>query len=246
MKSGPVVAVVLSRMTSSRLPGKALVDICGEPNLQHMLGRVQRARKLDAVVVATTTNRTDEPIVDLCRALSVPVARGSEDDVLARTFAAAAAQRAATVVRLTADCPMIDPALIDEVIEFYEAGHWDYASNANVRSYPDGLDVEVMSITALRQANAEATAPFLREHVTPYIRASHPEHGCGVFRVGDVVCPWDFSHVRWTLDTAADLDVIRTLVSRLPDGYGWMHALAQATREPRLLGTLVTGIQDNA
>ncbi len=234
-KSKKTVAIILTRMTSSRLPGKALVDICGKPNLEFMIARVRRAALLDDVCVATTENTTDDPIVELCQRLEVPVYRGDEDDVLGRITKAAQSFGASAVVRLTADCPMIDPTLIDETIHAFQNGSYDYASNGHVRSYPDGMDVEVMTLAALTRATLEAEHPFLREHVTPYIRDSHPQYGSGKFNIKNVVFGADFSSIRWTLDTPEDLLIIRKLCARLPEGFSWLQALAMAITEPELL-----------
>ena len=234
-KTSETLTVVLSRMTSSRLPGKALVDINGSSNLKFMLNRVKKARHAGTICVATTTNPIDDAIVSLCKTELVKFFRGDEDDVLGRVFDAANFFHAKTVIRLTADCPLIDPDLIDQVYEMFASSDWDYVSNGNVRSFPDGLDVEVFSYEALKRANDEAKHPFLREHVTPYIRGSHPEYGKGEFNIGDFVCPWNFGHIRWTLDTPEDLEVIRNLLKRLPEDFTWMDALAAATKPPVLL-----------
>lgn len=225
-------------MASTRLPGKVMADLCGRPALEQMLGRVRGARLLDAVIVATTTNATDDPVAALCERLETPLFRGDETDVLGRYAAAAAADGADCVVRLTADCPMHDPAVIDGAVAMYAAGAWDYVSNVNRRTYPKGLDVEVMSARALTQAAQEARHPFLREHVTPYIRGLWPAYGAGNFRRGDFVFPADFSHVRWTVDTATDLAAMRELWAAAPENFTWLQALGAATRDPRLLNSL--------
>ena len=229
------VAIVQARMTSTRLPGKVMADLGGQPLLEHMLTRVRRASRLNAVVVATTTNGTDDPVVRLCEAVGIAVFRGSESDVLGR-FAAAAAQAGADmVVRLTADCPMIDPALIDEALAIFAGGAYDYFSNAIRRTYPDGLDLEVFTRAALDEANARAKEPFQREHVTPYMRAgAYTDVPTGEFRVGQLLAPADFGHLRWTVDTPDDLARVRRLVQGLPDGYGWLDAIALLTRRPEL------------
>lgn len=230
-----IVGIILSRMTSSRLPGKALVDICGKPNLQYMIERVRRAKRLSAVCVATTTNDTDDSIETLCIELGVPVFRGSEDNVLDRITRAAQYFNSSVIVRLTADCPMIDPVLIDDAIGVFCEGRYDYVANGNVRSFPDGMDVEVIAYDALARANKETTHPFLREHVTPYIRGSHPQYGKGDFLTRDIIFEADFSNVRWTLDTLEDLMIIRKLCDSLPEGYTWLQALAKAVKDPELL-----------
>lgn len=187
------------------------------------------------ICVATTDNAKDDAIEELGKKELVKVFRGDEHDVLGRVFGAASFFGAQTVIRLTADCPLIDPDLIDQVYKMFTSSDWDYVSNGNVRTFPDGLDVEVFSFDALKRANEEAKHPFLREHVTPYIRGSHPQYGAGTFKVGDFICPWNFGHIRWTLDTNEDLELIRNLLMRLPRDFTWMDALAAATQPPALL-----------
>jgi spore coat polysaccharide biosynthesis protein SpsF len=222
-------------MTSSRLPGKVLADLCGEPLLARMLERVGRARGVDSIVVATTSNAADDPVSALCGDLGVESFRGDEADVLGRFSKAAAAHGADAIVRLTADCPLHDPSIIDRAVEIYRRGDWDYVSNVNRRSYPKGLDVEVLSAEALAEADRRARHPFLREHVTPFIRGLWPDFGSGEFRRADLIFNADFSHVRWTVDTAADLEVVRELWREAPEDFTWLQALAAATRKPHLL-----------
>ena len=200
-----------------------------------MLDRVKKAKRAGMICVATTHNSIDDAIEKLCKKESVEVFRGEEHDVLGRVFSAANFYGARKIIRLTADCPLIDPDLIDQVYEMFISSDWDYVSNGNIRSFPDGLDVEVFSFDALKRANEEAKHTFLREHVTPYIRGSHPEYGSGIFKVGDLICQWNFGHIRWTLDTHEDLELIRNLLSRLPKDFTWMEALAAATQPPALL-----------
>lgn len=217
-------------MTSTRLPGKVLADLAGEPLLAHMIARVRRARRLAAAWVATTVNASDDPVAQLCDGLEVSVFRGDEMDVLARYAGAAAASRADPVVRLTADCPMIDPGLLDEGLAAFAAGDFDYFSNAIVRTFPDGLDFEIFTRAALDRTHREAQAAFEREHVTPYMRAA------ANFRRGEMRAEADFGHLRWTVDTREDLDLVRALVSELPRHYRWLDVVALLTRNPRLLG----------
>ena len=231
-----ICGVIQARMTSTRLPGKVLSDIGGQPALQLMLSRLQHCRKVDEFVVATTTNATDDPVAALCSSLGVGVFRGDEHDVLARMLGAAEEADADHVIRLTADCPMIDPAIVDSAVELLLAGDCDYASNTFDRTYPDGLDTEVMTIAALRAADSCASEPELREHVTTYINRRRPNLGHGDFKLAALKFTADFSHVRWTVDTPRDLEVVRALVSRLPQDFGWLHALSEATKDPWLLG----------
>lgn len=231
-----LVAIVQARMTSSRLPGKVLADICGKAALQRQIERIQQAKRVDKIMVATTTNASDDPIVELCGRLGVDVFRGDEADVLERFRGAAEAAGATAVVRLTADCPMIDPDVLDGVVELFNEGCWDYVSNCNERTFPDGLDVEVFTRAALEEAAEKATAPFQREHVTPYMRGMFLQYVSGEFRIAQYTYPADFSHVRWTLDTVDDLERIRRLIAQLPEDYTWLQALSVATRQPELLG----------
>lgn len=229
-----LTAIIQARMTSTRLPGKVLADIGGRPLLQRMLDRVRRSARIEKLVVATTTNATDDPVEHLCDSLNVGIFRGSEHDVLARFHGAAEAAGASTVVRLTADCPMNDPMIIDQVIARYLRGDCDYASNAVARTYPDGLDVEVFSRAALDEAHRQAKHPYMREHVTPYIYGC--QYGGGNFRLAAVCFDADLAHLRWTVDTPADLARVRELFRALPENFTWLEALSLATRRPELLG----------
>ena len=232
------VAIIQARMTSTRLPGKVLADVAGRPLLAFMLARVRCARRLDAIWVATTTNAADDPVVALCESLAVPAFRGDEHDVLGRYTGAARAAGADTVVRLTADCPMIDPALIDQAIEMFADGGYDYLSNAIHLTYPDGLDVEVFTAEALAAADREAADPYYREHVTPYFRTGiYHDLAVGDYRVGHMTAPSDFSHLRWTVDTQEDLDQVRELIADLPEDFAWHDVLALLTREPERLAS---------
>lgn len=233
------VAIIQARMTSSRLPGKVLMDLAGKPALAFMLERVQRAQRIGRIVVATTINQADDAIAAVCAEMSVDIFRGDEMDVLGRFVGAARWANARSVMRLTADCPMIDPDVVDGAVAIFAEGKHDYVSNCNIRTFPDGLDVEVFTSGALIEADANARHPFLREHVTPYIRGIRKELGAGNFRIGHLLAPANFGHVRWTLDTIADLDRIRELVGRLPENFGWLAALSEATRRPHLLGVPV-------
>jgi spore coat polysaccharide biosynthesis protein SpsF len=230
------VAIIQARMTSTRLPGKVLAELAGKPALEHMIGRVRRARRLTEIVVATTVNDTDDAVVALCERLEVRVVRGDEADVLGRFARAAEVAGGEVMVRLTADCPMSEPAFIDRAVAMFLEGDWDYVSNSVRRTYPFGLEVEVFSRRALDEAAREARHPYLREHVTPYITGKHPDLPHGDFAIGDMTLEADFSHVRWAIDTPQDLERCRRLFALLPEDFTWLEALAVATREPELLG----------
>ena len=202
--------IVQARMTSTRLPGKVLLPLAGEPMLTRLVERLRRVQRADGIVIATTTNATDDPIAALCSQLGVPCHRGSEHDVLSRYADAARLHGADVVVRITSDCPLIDPSLIDQVIAVHEEGYSDYVSNMLPPTWPYGMAVEVFSAAALAQAHAEATQAAEREHVTPFIYW-HPER----YRLRNVASPVDLSQHRWTVDTPEDYALVGRLFDHL-------------------------------
>lgn len=233
-----VVAIVQARMGSTRLPGKVLLPAAGEPLIVHMMRRVKRCRTFDALWLATSVEPEDDRLDEVVRAAGFSVFRGSEEDVLSRYAEIARREKADLVVRLTGDCPLHDPAVVDEVVAFAGAHvrEYDYVSNALIPSYPDGLDVEVCTRAALDEAHARAVLPVQREHVTPYIHRFN--EGSGPFRVHNVRGVADFSHLRWTLDEPADYEFIQRVYDRLfpisPD-FGWLDVIALLTSSPDLL-----------
>ncbi|MGE7766859.1 cytidylyltransferase domain-containing protein [Peribacillus sp. NPDC096540] len=207
-----VVAIIQARMGSTRLPGKVMKEVLGKPLLEYQIERVRRSKLINKIVVATTTKETERPIVDLCERLSVAYFRGAEDDVLMRFFEASSKYEAEVVVRLTSDCPLIDPNVIDKVIYEYlsKISLYDYVSNTIERTYPRGLDIEVFSMKALEQSYREARGTVYREHVTPYIY-HHPDK----FKLAFVKHHIDLSSFRLTVDTEDDLVLIRLLINSL-------------------------------
>lgn len=208
-----IVAIIQARMGASRLPGKMLMDIAGKPAIAHVVLRVQQAKKIDLVVVATTTALADDAIADWAKTNGVPCFRGSEQDVLDRYYQAAKEYGADIVVRVTGDCPVADPAVVDQVITAYEEGGFDYVSNTIRPTYPDGLDCEAFSFAALEKTWKEAKLSSEREHVTPYIW-KHPE----LFKLKNVENRRDLSAERWTLDTSEDLAFLQRVASEIPAG----------------------------
>ena len=206
------VIIVQARMTSTRLPGKVLKRVLNKPLLEYQIERLKRVKLADEIVVATTVNDTDRPIIELCDCLSVPYFRGSEEDVLARYHGAAKEHYADLVVRVTSDCPLIDPQVIDKVIDFYieNTDKYDYVSNCLKRTYPRGMDTEVFSLKALHEAFVEATAQPDREHVTPFIHR-HPER----YRLGNIVYSENQSSHRWTVDTPEDFELIKRILEAI-------------------------------
>lgn len=199
-------------MSSSRLPGKVMAPVLGEPMIGRQVERLRRARRIDRLVVATSTDPSDDPLAAYCEGLDLAVFRGALDDVLERYRAALALYPAATaVVRLTADCPLTDPVLIDKVIDRHHAAGADYTSNTlGTRTFPHGLDTEVIRPEALVCAAEHAADPYEREHVTPYVYR-RPE----VFRLAGVARPDSLASLRWTVDLPADLAFVRDVYARL-------------------------------
>lgn len=220
-----IVTIIQARMGSSRLPGKVLMDLGGGTVLSRVVQRSSRSKLATQTIVATTFLAKDDVVASECKRLGVAVFRGSEANVLDRYYQAALQHEAAIVVRVTADNPLVDPDLIDDVVRAILASHADYVNNRSPRFYPQGLDVEAFTFVALEQAWRQAKKQYEREHVTPYFY-EHPE----LFDCVSVRGPFDCSHHRWTLDTAEDLCVIREIYSRLSnsDKFSWNEALAAA------------------
>jgi spore coat polysaccharide biosynthesis protein SpsF (cytidylyltransferase family) len=198
------VAIIQARMASTRLPGKILAELAGKPLLYHVVSRVKQAKTINKVIVATTDKANDDETGKCCKKIKVDCFRGSEDDVLDRFYQAAKYFSANVVVRLTADCPLLDSSIIDQVVNVFQKGNYDYVSNVIEPTYPDGLDTEVFSFETLERAWKEATLKSEREHVTPFIRKSS-----NLFRLANVKNDVDLSAMRWTVDKPADLEFVR-------------------------------------
>lgn len=230
-----VVAIIQARMNSTRLPGKVLYKVLNQALLTLQIERIKRVPLIDEIVIATTINSGDEPIIELCQKLDVAYYRGSELDVLTRYYEAATVFKANAIVRLTSDCPVIDPFTINRVISHYlfHSSSLDYASNILKRSYPRGMDTEILSIEALRVAHHEATSMHDREHVTPYIY-NNPER----FRLEPVEYISNESHHRWTVDTIEDFQLIAKIIEALypsNPGFTLEHMLALLQEHPEWL-----------
>jgi len=229
-------------MSSTRLPGKVLLRTCGKPLLQHQVERVRRCRTLDALVVATSYSPEDAPIAALCAELGVPVFRGNLHDVLDRMVRAAQPHAPRWLVRLTGDCPLADPAVIDQVVQACREDGVDYASNALHPSFPDGLDAECMRFAVLEEAWREARKTSEREHVTPFIHGQPQRY---VLR--EVRHTPDLSALRWTVDDPADFVFVSQVYEHLyparPD-FGLEDVLALLRAHPEL-AALNAGTQRN-
>jgi spore coat polysaccharide biosynthesis protein SpsF len=227
-----VVTIIQARMGSTRLPGKVLLDLDGKTVLARVVERVRRSRTTASqVIVATTSGAGDNPVVEECHRLGVETFRGSEDDVLDRYYQAASRADAEVVVRICSDCPLIDPELIDRTVEQFLASSVDYASNALDRTYPRGLDVEVLTYKALERCWREAKLLYQRSHVTAYIYEN--PRLFGVLRVTGKV---DHSGHRWTLDTLDDYQFMQAVYERISDQdhFSWRDVLELLGREPEL------------
>jgi spore coat polysaccharide biosynthesis protein SpsF len=234
LETANIIAIIQARMGSSRLPGKVLAEIHGKPMIAWVVERARISRLLDAVVVATTVDASDDAVVAVCEARGYTYIRGRAADVLNRYVQAADMLSADIVVRLTGDCPLIDPGVIDTTIQAFLDSDPPavYGSNRIVRTFPIGLDVEVMNFDALEMANREAKEPYHREHVTPYFYEDADR-----FPIVSVCADKDYGNYRWTVDTTEDLRFVREIFSRLKDtdSFTWNDVLAILDQEPELM-----------
>jgi spore coat polysaccharide biosynthesis protein SpsF len=228
-----VVSIIQARTGSTRLPGKVLMNLAGEPMLLRVVNRTRRAQSVDEAVVATTDRQEDRPIVDLCTKHGWPYFCGSEENVLDRYFKTAQEYRADVVVRVTSDCPIIDPELIDLHIERMLRG-WqdvDFVTNMLPQSFPLGLAVEVMPFDILRRLHRLSNTDTLREHVTTLIYEK--PH---LFAIDHILNDVDLSHMRWTVDTQEDLQFVRCLYDYFGhDRFSWRDVLSLLEGHPEWL-----------
>ena len=230
-----IVAVIQARIGSSRLPSKVLMDIAGRPMLWHVVNRLNYSSLINNIVIATTTEGEDDAIEGFCAREGIDCYRGSEENVLDRYYQAAKFYKADIIVRITADCPLIDPHVSDKVISGYlkNMSNFDGASNIINRRYPRGLDTEVISLATLEKTWKEAKSPHQTEHVTPYIY-EHPE----LFKLLSIENDVDLSGLRWTVDEEVDLKLVRELYARLyKSGKSFFldDILQVLTKEPHLV-----------
>lgn len=235
VESGRVVAIVQARMASSRLPGKVMAEIEGEPMLARVVDRARRAKSLDDVVVATTTDPGDSEIVQFCERRGITVFQGHPSDVLDRFYRCASSEKADVIVRITGDCPLIDPDLIDlttRTLMDADPG-LDFAANRlpQNRTYPIGLDTEVCSFRTLEVAWNEADQPYQREHVMPFIYENEDR-----FRTRIVEYEQNLGELRWTIDTPEDLELVRQIYKHFGgrDDFSWLEVLRLFEERPDL------------
>ena len=222
------VAIVQARMGSTRFPNKVMRTICGTPMIGLLLARLKNSKLVDQIVFATSVDPRNDPLVNYVRGLEYPIYRGKENDVLDRYYQAAKEAHADFVVRITGDCPLIDPVLVDEVISKFLNDGVDYASNVLPPTYPDGLDIEVFVFRALENAWRHAKVPEEREHVTTYIYES------GKFSQANVFCDTDYSMERWTVDEPEDFQVVQKVFEHFHprQDFGWLEVLALRKEHP--------------
>lgn len=235
-----IVAVIQARMGSSRLLGKVMLDIAGKPMLFHVVNRVRRSKMIHLVTVATSTHIMDDPIAVFCETFGIPCFRGSENDVLDRFYQAAKHFQADVIVRLTSDCPLHDPEVIDSVVKLLLEGDADFVSGGMKTTFPDGLDAAAFPMSVLERTWGEAKLNSDREHVTSYIH-HHPE----MFRMKTLLCNEDLSYLRWTVDEPQDLEYVRAIYAHLGDApFGMKDILDLLKRHPEL-NDINTGILRN-
>ena len=216
-----VLALVQARMGSTRLPNKVMREVGGIPLIELLLTRLSQSKAINQIVVTTSIDSKNLPLVNLVSSLGYQSFQGSEQDVLERFYLAARQFAGDIIIRITGDCPLIDPQLVDEAIQKFQESEVDYLCNSNPPTFPDGLDIEVFSFSSLERAYNEANAPSEREHVTPYIRES------GHFSTVNVTSEADFSHLRWTVDEDQDLEVVRFVVEHFAPNrlFSWKDIL---------------------
>ena len=203
-------AILQARFSSSRLPGKVLKPVLGKPMLLHQIERLSKVAGIDRLIVATSQEPSDLPIVELCQEHHIDCFQGDLGDVLDRFYHCAEIYPAEHIVRLTGDCPLVDPQIIDELITFHLDGGFDYSSNCIEPTLPDGLDAEIMRLSSLETAWREAQLPSEREHVTPYLYNNPHIFHCGSYRYHE-----NLSALRWTVDEASDFEFITKVYERL-------------------------------
>lgn len=231
-----VVAIVQARMGSTRLPNKVMAPVAGQPLVEVLLKRLARSKQVDQIVLATSTAANNDPLVRHVEQLGFSCVRGSEKDVLQRYVDAAQAYGADVVVRITGDCPLVDPGLVDQLVQgFFNAGV-DYFSNVEPATYPDGLDIEVFASAAMERANRESNDPFDHEHVTPFLRTSR------LFSRGNMENDVDYSSLRWTVDEPTDLEVVRNVFDYFGDDlhFDWTRVIELYKNEPQLFARNAT------
>jgi spore coat polysaccharide biosynthesis protein SpsF len=228
-----ITAIVQARMASTRLPGKIMKEVLGRPLLSYLIERLRCCRYIDHIILATTTSTSDDPVVIWAENSQLSIFRGSEHNVLDRFYQAASFFCADHIMRITADCPLIDPDLLDDLIVYYRENTFDYVSNCAHVTLPDGLDAEIFTFQALEYAHRHAIRPSCLEHVTPFIR-NHPL----IFTLGSWTYSRNLSHLRWTVDEIEDLLFVQQVIEHLypvNKHFRFNDILSLLNRKPQLV-----------
>lgn len=224
------LCIIQARMGSTRLPGKVLLKIKGKPLLEYLIKRVKLSKKIDKIVIATTTNTADDAIEALAQELGIDCFRGSENDVLDRYFQCSLKYPDYNnIVRITGDCPLIDPIVVDQVILFFEENDFDYVSNTQKETFPDGIDVEVFKRKTLEITAKEAKLNSEREHVCLYVRNNEK------FKKGSFENKHNFSHFRLTVDEPEDFEVVKFVIENSRPDAGWLDYISLLTKNPEIM-----------
>ena len=225
------LAIVQARMGSTRFPGKVLKKIGDLSLIEILLTRLIKSKKIDKIVLATSNNKKDDILVSTVQSYGFEVYRGSENDVLDRYFQAAKSNNCETIVRITGDCPLVDPLLVDKVIQEYEKEEYDYVSNIDPPTFPDGLDIEVFSFSALEFAYKNAKTINQREHVTLFIRSNK-----NIFKQTNYSNKLDYSKERWTVDDFQDFKVIKSIIEHFMPSltFSWLDVLKLKNLNPKI------------
>jgi len=224
------LCILQARMGSIRLPGKVLMKVSGIPLLEYQIKRLWLAKKIDKIVVATSVDKKNDRIEKLCKKIGVECFRGSEDDVLDRFYQCSLSYpQYNNIIRVTGDCPLIDPVVVDETITFFEENNYDYVSNALKPTWPDGLDTEVFKKSILQETAQNAQLPSDREEVNEYIFRQKK------YKKGNLAAPHDWSHFRLTVDEKEDFEVIKFLIenSKITDGF--LKHISVLTKYPEIM-----------
>jgi len=225
-----VIALIQARMSSIRLPNKVMKPIGGVPMIELLLKRLAKAKEVDQIIVATSDNKCNIPLITHVQNIGFAYEKGSENDVLDRYLKAALLHQADAIVRITGDCPLVDPELVDEMILRFKDLNVDYISNVDPPTYPDGLDIEVFTLEALKKASRETNNLFDREHVTPYLRKP------GIYKTDVILNSEDLSSMRWTVDEVSDFKVIEKVFAYFHPkiDFSWRDVLDLQKHKPEI------------
>lgn len=234
-KNEKIVAIVEARMTSSRLPGKVILPLAGRPSTQRLVERLRRSNYIDDIVVATTVNAQDDPLVDVCNKMNCRYFRGSENDVLIRVLGAAHENKADVIVEITGDCPLVDHRIVDSVIELYYSGSYDYASNVVPVSFPIGFDAQVFATSVLEKVNKLSDNPLDRVHVSSYIY-THPK----IFNIVNMKAEGElfWPELGLTLDEQQDYALLNSIYEslvRIKEDFSAQDIIELLKKNPELI-----------